>query len=306
MAKKKNAAPQQTKIFLAVPMYGGQCTGVFVQSLLALSGMFSANGVILQCAFMFNESLITRARNNLTHQFLETDCTHLLFIDADMKFFAEDIFRMLVCDKDVMVAICPKKEINWGTVHEAAMRGERDLHRFTGSFVVNLLQNTASITVPQDQPFPVAAGGTGIMLVEREVFKKLQKTTPIFKNDMSHMTAGKPVYQYFTESIDPESGRLLSEDYHFCHAWRRAGGTVWAAPWCRIGHFGTYLFEGQLVQTAAPAAPVNWPKVLKAAGSKPAVVTKIAPPVKKGTKSGSANGNGRRSTAVARGKGARA
>lgn len=299
MAKKKFVAPQQTKIFLAVPMYGGQCTGVFVQSLLALQGLFSSQGITLCCAFMFNESLITRARNNLAHQFLETDCTHLLFIDADMKFFAEDVFRMVVTDKDLMVAICPKKEINWGTVKEAAMRGEQDLSRFTGSFVVNLLQNTASISVRQDQPFPVAAGGTGIMLIKRQVFKKLEKHTPIFRNDMSHMSAGKPVFQFFTESIDPESGRLLSEDYHFCHAWRKIGGTVWAAPWCRIGHFGSYLFEGQLMQTAAPATPVNWPKVLKQTAKKAAPLTKIAAPTK-GTKSGSGSGNGRRSTAVAR------
>lgn len=298
MASKKVAAPQQIKVFLAVPMYGGQCTGVFVQSLLSLSGMLSAQGVQLQCAFMFNESLITRARNNLTHQYLETDCTHLLFIDADMKFFAEDIYRMILADKDVIVAICPKKEINWGTVREAALAHQPDLSKFTGSFVVNLLQNTASITVPQDQPFPVAAGGTGIMLIKRQVFKKLEKTTPVFRNDMSHMTAGKPVYQFFTESIDPESGRLLSEDYHFCHAFRNIGGTVWAAPWCRIGHFGTYLFEGQLVQTPEPAQKVNWQNVLKS--TKPTLVKKIAAPAKKGTKN--AAGNGRRPAKVLRGK----
>ena len=293
MARKKSAAPQQIKIFLAVPMYGGQCTGVFVQSLLSLSGMLTSQGIQLQCAFMFNESLITRARNNLTHQYLEGDCTHLLFIDADMKFFAEDIYRMIVADKDVIVAICPKKEINWHTVRQAALAGEQDLSKFTGSFVVNLLENTASITVPQDQPFPVAAGGTGIMLIKRQVFKKLEKHTPIFRNDMSHMTAGKPVYQFFTESIDPESGRLLSEDYHFCHAYRKIGGKVWGAPWCRIGHFGTYLFEGQLVQAPAPVPPVNWPRVLAAKTKKT-----ISAPVKKGTKSGSG-----RSATVARRKG---
>lgn len=301
MARKKSAAPQQTKVFLAVPMYGGQCTGVFVQSLLNLTGMFSYNGITLQCAFIFNESLITRARNNLTHQFLEGDCTHLLFIDADMRFYAEDIYRMLMADKDIIVAICPKKEINWETVRHAALNGQPDLSRFTGSFVVNLLQNTDSITVPQDQPFPVAAGGTGIMLIKRKVFEKLDKSTPTFKNDMGHMEAGKPVKQFFTESIDPQSGRLLSEDYHFCHSYRKAGGTVWAAPWCRIGHFGTYLFEGQLVPTDDPADKLDWATVPKKA-NKP---VKIEPPTKKGTKSGSASGNGRRSAAPLRGKATR-
>ena len=50
------------KIFLATPMYGGNCTGVFVQSLLDMSGVLSSKNIRLSCAFMFNESLITRAR----------------------------------------------------------------------------------------------------------------------------------------------------------------------------------------------------------------------------------------------------
>lgn len=304
MARKKAAPKQNPEIFLAVPMYGGQCTGVFVQSLLALSGLLSSQGVKLHCAFMFNESLITRARNNLAHQFLEGNCTHLLFIDADMKFQAEDIYRMLLADKDIIVAICPKKEINWGTVREAAYRNEQDLSKFTGSFVVNLLQNTAAISVPQDQPFPIAAGGTGVMLIKREVFNKLDKHTPTFRNDMSHMTAGKPVKQFFTESIDPDSGRLLSEDYHFCHAYRKVGGSVWGAPWCKIGHFGTYLFEGQLVQTPEPSnAPPDWENILNK-NLKRRTVKRIAAPISKGAKSGSNSGNARRSTTRVRGKNA--
>jgi hypothetical protein len=237
------------KIFLATPMYGGNCTGVFVQSLLDMSGILSSKNIRLSCAFMFNESLITRARNNLVSQFLETDNTHLLFIDADQQWRGSDIYHMIMADREVIVGMCPKKEINWATVKAAALRGEEDLSKFTGSFVVNLLDGSASITVPNNQPFEIAAGGTGIMLIKREVFEKMIPTTPIFRNDMSHMPGGKQVYRFFTESIDPESQRLLSEDYHFCHQWRKLGGKVWAAPWCKIGHFGTYNFSGQLVET---------------------------------------------------------
>jgi hypothetical protein len=240
------------KIFLATPMYGGNCTGVFVQSLLDMSGVFSAKNIRLSCAFMFNESLITRARNNLVSQFLETDNTHLLFIDADQQWRGSDIYHMVMADRDIIVGMCPKKEINWNTVRDAALRGEPDLSKFTGSFVVNLLDGSASKTVPVNEPFEIAAGGTGIMLIKREVFEKMKETTPVFKNDMSHMPGGKPVYRFFTESIDPESGRLLSEDYHFCHEWRKIGGKVWAAPWCKIGHFGTYNFSGQLVESSEP------------------------------------------------------
>ena len=259
---KKQPAPAPAddfvaKIMLCTPMYGGHCTGVFVQSLLDMAGLFSQNKIRLSCAFMFNESLVTRARNNLVNQFLESDNTHLLFIDADQQWRGVDIMGMLHYDKDVIVGMCPKKEINWGSVREAAQRGEEDLSKFTGSFVVNLLGGSSSLVVPQNKPFEIAAGGTGIMLIKRKVFQKLKKHTPIFRNDMSHMPGGKPVYRFFTESIDPESQRLLSEDYHFCHEWRKVGGKIWAAPWCKIGHFGTYNFTGQLIVTDQPTTKAN-------------------------------------------------
>ena len=242
----------EIKVFLATPMYGGLCTGVYVQSLIEMSGMFTAYGMRLSCAFMFNESLITRARNNLVSQFLESDNTHLLFIDADQQWRAIDIVAMVQADKDIIVGICPKKEINWHSVKQAALRDESDLSRFTGSFVVNLLHGAESKVVPVNEPFEIAAGGTGIMLIKREVFEKMKEITPIFRNDMAHMPGGKPVYRFFTESIDPESERLLSEDYHFCHQWRSIGGKVHAAPWCKIGHFGNYNFTGQLIETDEP------------------------------------------------------
>jgi len=250
MPRKKKVEPElpEIRVQVATPMYGGQCTGVYVQSLLELSGMLTSQNIRLTCAFMFNESLITRARNNLADQFLQTDNTHLLFIDADMKFRAIDILNMILADKDIIVGICPKKEINWNSVREAALAGQENLGKFTGSFVVNLKENTAHISVPQNQPFEIAAGGTGIMLIKRKVFEKMKKKVPFFRNDMSHLPGGKPISQYFTESICPKTGRLLSEDYHFCHRWRELKGKVWGAPWCKIGHFGTYLFEGQLIE----------------------------------------------------------
>ena len=73
---------EQIKCFIATPMYGGMCTGFYTQSLLKLQMGLQARGIPTAMSFMFNESLITRARNSLVHQFLKTDCTHLLFIEA--------------------------------------------------------------------------------------------------------------------------------------------------------------------------------------------------------------------------------
>ena len=229
-------------------MYGGQCTGVFVQSLINLIGVLGNKGYKTSCAFMFNESLITRARCNLAHQFLQSEADYLFWIDADIRFRAEDAVKMLESDVDIIGGIYPKKEINWETVRQAALEKKENLQNHTGSFVVNLLNSESSVTVPVDQPCEVSAIGTGFMLIKRSVFDELKPHTPIYVSDMNHL-AGQEIHAFYLDPIDPESRRLLSEDYYFCHQWRAIGGKVHAAPWCQLGHMGTYLFEGGLLSS---------------------------------------------------------
>jgi hypothetical protein len=109
----------QPTVFIATPMYGGQCAGWYTQSILEMVNVFSQNNIKAQFSFMFNESLITRARNALAHQFLKTDATHLMFIDSDIRFRPQDIVKMLEVDKEIICGIYPKKEINWTTVKQA-------------------------------------------------------------------------------------------------------------------------------------------------------------------------------------------
>lgn len=239
-------------VFVATPMYGGMCSGIYVQSLLNLITNLSSAGHKVACSFMFNESLIPRGRNNLTHQFLKGDADYLFWIDADIKFRPQDVLRMIEADKDIIGGIYPKKEINWAQVKQAVNDGKENLANHTGSFVVNLINNQGNVVVKRDEPCEVAALGTGFMLVKRSVFEKMKEYTPIYKNDMSAYKQGEEIYAFFETPIDPESGRLLSEDYHFCHQWRKHGGTVYAAPWCELGHMGSYIFEGTLVPTTDP------------------------------------------------------
>lgn len=242
---------EDAKIFLATPMYGGQCTGNYVQSLLNFIMLANAQKIPVNCAFMFNESLITRARNGLAHQFLTTDCTHLFFVDADIKFDANDAYHMIKADVPLICGIYPKKEINWSQVYSAVKDGKSadELTNYTGSFVVNLIGGAHSVTVAADKPAEIMAGGTGFMLIKREVFEDLKKVTPQYTNDLPNLGMGTKIYDFFQTSHCPESGRLLSEDYHFCAEYRKIGGKVYAAPWCKLGHWGSYLFEGSLIRT---------------------------------------------------------
>jgi len=241
-------------LFVATPMYGGMCHGTFATSLLTMVNTFTNSGMGFTFSHMMNESLITRARDSLANDFLDTkECTHLLFIDSDIGFNPQDIIPMVHADKDVICGIYPKKEINWNQVSDAVKEGilPQSLGNYTGVFVVNAVDHAPHIEVKLSEPIEIANGGTGFMLIKREVLEKLKDVVPTYNSDMYTIidTERKPrkIYQFFDTSIDKDSGnRLLSEDYHFCKLARDNGFKVWAAPWAQLSHTGSYTFSGFL------------------------------------------------------------
>lgn len=244
------------KIFIATPMYGGMCTGFYTQALLQLQAICQQNRIDMAASFMFNESLITRARNALTHNFLKSGFSHLMFIDADIKFNPQDVVSMLLADKEVICGIYPKKEINWGLVKMASDAGipPEHLKSYSGSHVVNLADHAGHAEFNTAEPAEIWNGGTGFMMIKREVFDKLAPHVPSYINnmhDLNQVITHDEIKEFFTTSIEPETQHLLSEDYHFCRTWRDHGGKIYAAPWVQLGHVGTYLFDGSL----APKLP---------------------------------------------------
>lgn len=243
-------------LFVATPMYGGLCTGMYTSGIMQLVGACGQNGMKMYFSFMMNESLITRARNSMAFDFLKSDATHMMFIDADISFNPNDVVRMVQTDKDIICGIYPKKEINWVEVEAAVKRGvpPDQLQNHTGAFVVNLPHGQDSKKGNVNEPLEIANGGTGFMLIKREVFEKLADKVPSYTNDMYHavdtVREVKVIKEFFATSIDEESNRLLSEDYHFCKIAREQGFKVYAAPWASFGHTGTYTFSGQLPRSA--------------------------------------------------------
>ena len=242
-------------IFIATPMYGGMCTGYFTQSLLTAAGVLRQHDYDMSFSCMFNESLIQRGRNALAHGFMQkAEATHLMFIDADIRFNPADIVKMVEADVDVICGMYPKKEINWAGVEQAVKDGvpQDQLKTRTGSLVVNLVDYQTEVTVPINQPVEIWNGGTGFMLIKRQVFEDLIGNVPSYLNnvlDLNNPGNCEKINEFFATQIEPESNILLSEDYDFCKKARKIGKKVWAAPWVQLSHIGTYAFEGRLLQT---------------------------------------------------------
>ena len=233
-------------------MYGGQCTGLFMQSMLTCTQVMRDTNHTMSFTCMLNESLIQRARNALTRAFLKSQATHLMFIDSDIRFDPRHIPPMLDADVDVICGIYPKKEINWHGVEKAVKDGVPvdQLKNRTGSLVVNLVDYQTSVTVPIDKPVEIRNGGTGFMLIKREVLEGMQPHMDKYMNDVTDLSGQiqhEEITEFFPVYIDPDSRRLLSEDYGFCKRARECGYKVGAAPWVSLGHYGSYLFEGGLI-----------------------------------------------------------
>ena len=139
---------RKRKLFLGVPMYGGNCLGTFAKNVCDLSAMCANVGIPLQTYFLYNESLIPRARNYIVDEFMRSECTHMIFIDADVSFDPTDVLalwsmQIMSPDKyNIIGAAYPKKAISWEKVKEAVIQGKgqnnpNELENYVGDFVFN-------------------------------------------------------------------------------------------------------------------------------------------------------------------------
>jgi hypothetical protein len=247
-------------LFVATPMYGGMCTGPYMKSCLDLQSVCHKYGVNVVFYFLFNESLITRARNYLADEFLRSNCTHLMFIDSDIDFKAMDVMAMLAFDREIMGGPYPKKTIAWEKIFDAVKFNVNDvatnplrLESFVGDYVFNVVPGTKEIKL--DTPCEVLELGTGFMMVRKDVFPKFQAAYPelMFKPDHNrtqHFDGTREICAFFDTVIDKKTKRYLSEDYMFCQWARNIGIQTWMCPWFELKHLGTYVFGGSLTALA--------------------------------------------------------
>jgi hypothetical protein len=255
---------RKNKLFIATPMYGGMAHGLYIKSSLDLQTTMNKYGIETKFSFLFNESLITRARNYLVDEFLRSDHTHLLFIDSDIHYNPQDVLALMALDKDVIGGPYPKKSINWGNVAQAARSHPnmepRELEQLVGEYVFNVVKGTKQFTVTD--PLEVMEIGTGYMMVKREVFEKMEKEYPMIRYKPDHVGQAnfdgtRYIHAYFDTVIDTKesivgggSDRYLSEDYMFCQMWRKMGGQIYLCPWMKTQHIGTYAFTGNMPSVA--------------------------------------------------------
>ena len=179
--------------------------------------------------------------------------THLLFIDDDIAFNPESVFRMLDLDEDVVTGVYPRKVIDWTKairrVKENPKIKEDELH--AASLQYNLNVKDPKKVIVKKGFIEVLDGATGFMLIKKEVFDKMKEAYPnlqytsdqIINNDRY---SSKNCFAFFDCIIDEKSNRYLSEDYAFCRLWQKIGGKIHADLQSPLTHYGTYPFAGHV------------------------------------------------------------
>lgn len=211
--------PKHRKIFVSTPMYGGMCTFTYCMSIAALARELPKAGVDFELSVGGGEALITRGRNRAVAEFLASDCTHLLFIDADVGFRPNDVASLIVADEDCVCGAYPLKKINWKAVELAVKGGtpRERLAREAATYPINLFpedldQGRVKAIKRHGRTYvEVQDAATGFLLISRELIVKIIRT---FSKSLEYTTDYEPMgethWKVFHADNDPSGPRDMA------------------------------------------------------------------------------------------------
>jgi hypothetical protein len=252
---------KHVRVMIGTPMISGTCTGQYKNSLVDLLCLFSKWNIAVRLYDVYGESVISKARNKIADEFMNSSFTEeddrLLLIDSDIAYNAADIIHMILLDKDVVAAPCSLKKINWERVRQASILGFPvwKLPALAGDVIADFITEGGPVEVPVD----VGSVGTGVLMIKRKVLTKMQneltgikydllpqerRTVPDFSGARGANNAfSNSCYAYFQSIINPDPPHnYMTEDWYFCHNWRKLGGKVQLCLWMITRHTGNHEY----------------------------------------------------------------
>ncbi len=240
----------QPYLVIGTPCYGRQVTDLYTASLLKLVLACQQRDIRVGVQMAGSDALITRARQNIVANFLENEAaTHLLFIDADIGFEPQQVFRLLEFDAPMTAAIYPIKHLDWPKIAASVHAGRTPLESAALSYMVEF-ENAQEIEM-RNGFARVSFAGTGFLMIRREVLLAMLQRYPELRYAHDHKPddklSGSPWRcALFNCMIDEQTGTYLSEDFSFCRRWTAMGGEIWADLQSRLTHVGTVSFTGDI------------------------------------------------------------
>lgn len=202
-------------ILFATPCYGGMLTAQHFQSCMNLKEELTKVGLPHDWLIGWNESLVHRARNEMTATFLKSGHSHMMWLDADIEFDPEGVANLWNMQADVAVGFYAMKRLN------------NPIAAWCSGKLVDLKDCSS-------QPFEVDYAGTGFMLIRRDVIETL-----VEKAEKYDGPNGEVPLLYDTKI---HNGIFESEDYNFCRKAREAGFKIIGDPSIKLGHYGQFRY----------------------------------------------------------------
>lgn len=213
-------------IFIALPAYDFKVSLKLAVSLARFTQAAPQHGIDVQIGSVCGCSVVSRARNLLVQDLLNSECDYLIFIDSDINFEPEDILRLMAWGSD------PKKGI------VAAVPRTRSEDKV---YIANLdYDENNELTMNGMGLVRAERVATAFMLVRREVFETLDNAHPEWR--YYDKRSDRTVPCVFDFMLTEEG--YIGEDFLFCDRTREAGFEVWVDPSITLGHMGVQEYVG--------------------------------------------------------------
>ena len=277
--------PFETKVALYVsvhnphlailtPCYGGLCHTNYVQCLIATFQLLNNFGIKIHHEFCRNDSLVTRARNNLIAKAMNnTKNTHFIFIDSDITWNPVDILKLIVSDKHIIGGVYPLKKYEWSKLINDPVNPynsnvindiiDKKNHDFFKSkqvteedmircnlvkYNVNFMDRTLQIANNLTKVRHIA---TGFMMFKRELLTTMHLAYPETKyvDDVGFLSPEECDFSYALFDCGIDEGHYLSEDWLFCDRWNKIGGDIFIDVSIDLTHTGQEDFKGSFISS---------------------------------------------------------
>jgi hypothetical protein len=256
------------KLYILTPCFASLCYVNFVDCMLKTVDLFKQLNFPLVIEFCKNDSLVSRARNNLIAKAMtDTDATHFLFIDNDITWNPFDILKLIIAEKPIIGGAYPLKNYNWekmvnsdGKFDPSQMKlwvDKKNEHQVLNNIIddksviqfnllrynINYLSNSLEISGNLAKVRHLA---TGFMMIQRHVLEKMMKAFPSTKyvDDVNFLQEHENKYAYALFDCGVEDGHYFSEDWLFCKRWSKMGGDIWLDVSINLIHTGIEDYRG--------------------------------------------------------------
>lgn len=255
------------KLSILTPCYGSMCYVNYVNCIVSTLTVFKQYMFTVDVIFCKNDSLVSRARNNLIAKAMsDPTTTHLLFIDNDITWSPYDILKLIISEKPIIGGAYPLKKYNWNKVsspenitklltkkHENEMlnnmMSDTEMIRCNiVSYNINYLGNTMQIDGNISKVKHIA---TGFMMIQRTTIEKMMKAFPStkYKDDVNFLEGRENDFAFALFDCGVEDGHYYSEDWMFCERWNKMGGCIYLDVSINLSHTGIEDYNGSYVST---------------------------------------------------------